>query len=66
MSDLSASSRGGVVDFVFEIPEYGKSSIVFFSSSEQKAHFMSHSGIISPTPPPAYDVAKLLCCDISV
>lgn len=44
MSDLSASSRGGVVDFVFEIPEYGNPPLSF-SAAQNKKH-------ISPPPQP--------------
>lgn len=61
MSDLSASSRGGVVDFVFEIPEYGNPLLhCLFQQLRTKSTFYV------PTPPQANVVAKLLCCDISV
>lgn len=67
VSDLSASSRGGVVDVVFEILQYGN-PILSFSAAQNKKHILCLIQALSPPPPPppAYDVAKLLCCDISV
>lgn len=65
MSDPSASSRGGVVDYVFQIPEY-RNPPLSFSAAQNKKHILCLIQTLSPPPPQAYDVAKLLCCDISV